>query len=80
MKEKLISLNGLELLMKQYHDKLSIYEFEDCTIDIYVNGDKREELLNKITNSKDSKFGISIDCSKFHKKTLFVILMKFVHC
>lgn len=50
------------LLIIQYKDYLNIYEFEDCTIDIYVNGDKKEDLYKKLKQSKDSKFGISVNC------------------
>lgn len=70
VKEKLLQLKALEELLVQYGSVLNIYEFEDCTIDIYLNGDSKEELFRKVKQSKDSKFGIAIDCSSFEAKDI----------
>ncbi|MCM1052836.1 MAG: DUF3201 domain-containing protein [Ruminococcus sp.] len=53
----------LETLIRNYKKELNIYEYKDCTIDIYRIGDNKYDVLNKIDNSFDNKFGISIDCS-----------------
>lgn len=53
----------LENLISNYKKELNIYEYKDCTIDIYRIGDNKYDVLSKINNSFDNKFGISIDCS-----------------
>lgn len=62
-KEELLMLTELEALLTQFKQELNIYEYEDCTNDIYIINDTKEELLQKIKKSKDKKFGVSIDCS-----------------
>lgn len=53
----------LEHLISDYEKELNIYEFKDCTIDIYRVGDSPNDVLSKINNSFDDKFGVSINCS-----------------
>lgn len=59
-KEQMNHIN-LDRLIHDYQMQLSIYEYADCTIDIYQIGDYKQEILNKIQQSSDHKFGISID-------------------
>ena len=61
-KEQMIDIN-LEKLINDYKNDLNIYEYKNCTIDIYKIGDSKDEILNKINNSLDDKFGISFNCS-----------------
>lgn len=52
---------NLNKLLGDYRDQLQIYEYEDCLKDIYKIGDSKEEVIRKVSNSKDDKFGVSID-------------------
>jgi len=61
-KDKIIDID-LDKLIRIYKKELHIYEYENCTIDIYKIGDREVKVLSKINNSADKKFGISIDCS-----------------
>ena len=53
----------LEHLISDYKKELNIYEYKDCTIDIYKIGDNKYDVLSKVNDSFDNKFGISINCS-----------------
>ncbi len=59
-----IDLDGL---INNYKNELSIYEFINCTVDMYKSGDSKDDVLAKIAKSLDTKFGISIDCSTLSK-------------
>lgn len=72
LKEDLLMLNELEELLKQFKQELYIYEYENCTNDIYVINDTKAELLEKIKRSSDKKFGISIDCSNLEIKDIII--------
>ncbi len=61
-KEQIIHID-LEHLISEYKKELNIYEYKDCTNDIYIIGDNKYDILNKVSNSLDNKFGISINCS-----------------
>ena len=69
-KEKLLYNPNLDKLIKSYANNLNIYEFEDCTIDLYKIGDNRMRLLEKISKCPDDKIGISIDCSEYEMKEI----------
>lgn len=61
-KEDMFKINLDELILN-YKQVLSIYEYKECTVDLYKVGDNRENILEKVNKSKDKKFGISINCS-----------------
>ncbi len=62
-KEELVKSEILTLLINKYEESLSVYEFEDCTKDMYHFGDTKEVVLKRIKESKDLKFGIGINVS-----------------
>ncbi|MCH5167175.1 MAG: DUF3201 domain-containing protein [Erysipelotrichales bacterium] len=64
-KEELLNDINLDELLTNYENELSIYEFEDCTNDLYEPKMNIESIIQNIKNSKDSKFGISINCHHF---------------
>lgn len=69
-KEKILKLSKLEDLLNEYKSVLHIYEFNDCTIDIYTKEDTKQDLLRKVIDSKETKFGISINCLFYSSKDI----------
>lgn len=69
-KDNLINNVNLNKLISEYKSRLNIYEFENCTIDIYQSNDSTQVLLEKLRNNKNDKFGISIDCYNFSNKDI----------
>lgn len=65
-----IDFIDLDKLIDRYKNELGIYEYDNCDVDIYKLGDKREDVLNKVRKSLDNKFGISINCSSFSNEEI----------
>lgn len=76
LKEELLKLNELGELLNQFKQELNIYEYDNCTNDIYIINDTEAELLEKIKRSNDKKFGISIDCSNVEMKDIIITFNK----
>lgn len=60
-KDQIVDID-LENIISNYKRELNIYEYENCTVDIYLIGDNKQDVLNKVNNSFDNKFGIAINC------------------
>ena len=64
-KEELLSSINLSELLTNYQNEVSIYEYENCTKDLYKPKMNIESIKENIKNSKDSTFGISINCHHY---------------
>lgn len=82
--KKQISCINWDYLINHYKKELNVYEYKNCTIDIYQLGDNNFDIISKVNNSSDNKFGISISCSSLsdseiiqHFNKISSIIIKF---
>lgn len=69
-KEIFLNLSSLDQLLLTYKKFLNIYEFTNCTIDIYSENDTKTSLIEKINSSNVDLFGLSVDCSSMNNEEI----------